>query len=162
MSWYSRRLFLICATALAGCGFAPAFAPGGAATRLQGTVLVDEPKDRPGYLLTRRFEERLGRASPGRYGLSYAITLSDAPIAISSANVVTRYNKLGTVVWALRDLRTDKVLISGKVDSFSSYSASDTTVATQAADRYAEERLMAILTDQIITRLIAEAGKLPS
>lgn len=162
MSWYNRRLFLISSAALAGCGFAPAFGPGGAATRLQGTVLVDEPKDRPGYLLTRRFEERLGRASPGRYGLSYAVTLGDAPIAISATNAVTRYNKLGSVIWALRDLQTDKVLISGKADSFTSYSASGTTVATQAAERDAEERLMAILTDRIVTRLIAEAGALPS
>jgi len=162
MSWYSRRLFLFSAAALAGCGFAPAYGPGGAATRLQGTIMVDEPRDRVGYLLTRRFEERLGRANPGRYGLSYSIATQDAAIAVSSTNVITRYNKIGTVTWALRDLETDQVLISGKADSFTSYSASGTTVATQAAERDAEERLMAILTDQIITRLTADAGKLPA
>lgn len=162
MSWYNRRLFLISAAALAGCGFTPAFAPGGAATRLQGRVLVDEPDSRPGYLLTRRFEERLGRANPARYGLSYSIGLTDSAIAVSSTNVITRYNKIGTVTWALRDLETDKVLTSGKAESFTSYSASGTTVATQAAERDAEARLMAILTDQIITRLIADAEKLPT
>lgn len=162
MSWYNRRLFLISAAALAGCGFTPAFAPGGAATRLQGRVLVDEPDSRPGYLLTRRFEERLGRANPARYGLSYSIGLTDSAIAVSSTNVITRYNKIGKVTWALRDLETDKVLTSGKAESFTSYSASGTTVATQAAERDAEARLMAILTDQIITRLIADAETLPT
>ncbi|WP_111735224.1 LPS assembly lipoprotein LptE [Roseovarius amoyensis] len=162
MSWYNRRLFLISAAALAGCGFTPAFAPGGAATRLQGRVLVDEPDSRPGYLLTRRFEERLGRANPAEYGLSYSIGLTDSAIAVSSTNVITRYNKIGTVTWALRDLETDKVLTSGKAESFTSYSASGTTVASQAAERDAETRLMAILTDQIITRLIADAEKLPT
>jgi len=162
MSWYNRRLFLISAAALAGCGFTPAFAPGGAATRLQGRVLVDEPDSRPGYLLTRRFEERLGRANPARYGLSYSIGLTDSAIAVSSTNVITRYNKIGTVTWALRDLQTDKVLTSGKAESFTSYSASGTTVASQAAERDAEARLMVILTDQIITRLIADAEKLPT
>lgn len=162
MSWYNRRLFLISAAALAGCGFTPAFAPGGAATRLQGRVLVDEPDSRPGYLLTRRFEERLGRTNPARYGLSYSIGLTDSAIAVSSTNVITRYNKIGTVTWALRDLETDKVLTSGKAESFTSYSASGTTVATQAAERDAEARLMAILTDQIITRLIADAETLPT
>lgn len=161
MSWYNRRLFLISAAALAGCGFTPAFAPGGAATRLQGRVLVDEPDSRPGYLLTRRFEERLGRANPARYGLSYSIGLTDSAIAVSSTNVITRYNKIGTVTWALRDLQTDKVLTSGKAESFTSFSASGTTVASQAAERDAEARLMVILTDQIITRLIADAEKLP-
>lgn len=162
MSWYNRRLFLISAVALAGCGFTPAFAPGGAATRLQGRVLVDEPDSRPGYLLTRRFEERLGRANPALYGLSYSIGLTDSAIAVSSTNVITRYNKIGKVTWALRDLQTDKVLISGKAESFTSYSASGTTVASQAAERDAEARLMVILTDQIITRLIADAEKLPT
>ena len=162
MSWYNRRLFLISAAALAGCGFTPAFAPGGAATRLQGRVLVDEPDSRPGYLLTRRFEERLGRANPARYGLSYSIGLTDSAIAVSSTNVISRYNKIGTVTWALRDLETDKVLTSGKAENFTSYSASGTTVITQAAERDAEARLMTILTDQIITRLIADAEKLPT
>ena len=162
MSSCNRRLFLLSCAALAGCGFTPAYGPGGAATRLQNAVLVDTPDSRPGYLLTRRFEERLGRADPARYGLSYSIALSDRAIAISPANVITRFNKLGSVTWALRDLESDKVLLSGKADSFTSYSASGSTVATEAAERDAEERLMAILTDRIITRLTAEADALPA
>ena len=159
---FDRRYFLLSAAALTGCGFTPAFAPGGAATRFQNSVLVDVPDSRAAFLLVRRFEERLGRANPETYGLSYAITLTEEAIAISGDNVTTRYNILGTVTYALRDLATDKVLTSGKVDNFTSYSASDTTVATQAAERDAEERLMTILTDQIITRLIADAAALPA
>ena len=162
MSWYNRRLLLLSCAALAGCGFAPAHGPGGAAMRLRGAVLVDEPDSRPGYLLTRRFEERLDRATRPRYGLSYSISLTDRPIAISQANVITRYNKLGQVKWGLRDLDGDAVLLSGTEDSFTSYSASGTTVATQAAERDAEARLMTILTDRIITRLTAQAGALPA
>ena len=163
MSSFNRRLFLLSssAAALAGCGFAPAYGPGGEASKLQNAVLVDEPGGRTGYLLTRRFEERLGRANPGRYGLSYAINTTESVIAISSNNVITRYNLLGSVTYALRDMASDKVLTSGKVDSFTSYSASGTTVATEAAKRDAEARLMTILTDQIITKLTAAAGTLP-
>lgn len=162
MSSFNRRLFLLSAAALAGCGFTPAYGPGGAAGKLQNAVLVDEPDDRPGYLLTRRFEERLGRANPARYGLSYSIRISENAIAISPDNVITRYNILGSVTFALRDLASEKVLTSGKVDSFTSYSASGSTVATQAARRDAEARLMTILTDQIITRLTASAETLPA
>lgn len=162
MSWYSRRSFVLAAAALAGCGLAPAYGPGGRATQLQQTVAVDAPDSRPGYLLTRRFEQRLGRPDPARYGLSYSISLSDRALAISSTDVTSRFNKLGSVTWALRDLDSDKVLLSGKADSFTSYSASGSTVATQAADRDAEERLMTILTDSIITRLTAEADSLPA
>ncbi len=159
---YSRRLFLLSTAALAGaCGFSPAYGPGGAAARLQGSVLVDAPGDRPGYLLARRFEERLGRPAQPRYGLSHKIALVDEAVAISSENVINRYNIRGQLTYALRDLQTDKVLASGKAENFTSYSASGTTVATQAARRDAEERLVAILTDQMIARLTAEAARLP-
>lgn len=160
---YSRRFVLFAIPAvLAGCGFSPAFAPGGAATRLQNSILLDEPKGREGYLFNRHFEDRLGRGIPGRYGLSYAIALSEDPIAIAENNVITRYNLLGSVKFALRDMDSKAVLVSGQVDNFTSYSASGTTVATQAAQRDAEARLMVILADQIINKLTAEAGKLPA
>ncbi|MEQ9260032.1 MAG: LPS assembly lipoprotein LptE [Roseovarius sp.] len=164
MSSCNRRSFLLGSSALAvaGCGFTPAYAPGGAATRLQNSILVDEPKEREDYLFTRRVEERLGRPSPADYALSYSIAISEQPIAISANNVITRFNMLGTITYALRDMTTEKVLTSGKVDSFTSYSAAGTTVATQAARSDAEERLMTILADQMITRLTAEADTLPA
>lgn len=163
MSSFNRRLFLLGSAALmAGCGFAPAYGPNGAATALQGTIAVDEPDSRPAYLLTQELEDRLGRPAAARYGLAYSITLDEDPIAISASNVNTRFNLLGRVTYALRDLSSGEVLTSGKVDSFTSYSASGTTVATQAAERDAEERLMVILADQITTRLIAASGGLPA
>lgn len=162
MSSFSRRAFSLGSAALmpAGCGFAPAYGPVGAATRLQGSILVDEPQDRLAYVFTRQFEERMGRANPADYGLSYSILIDEQAIAISSNNVITRYNVIGTITYALRDMESEKVLSSGKVDSFTSYSASGTTVATQAARRDAEERLIVILTDKLITRLTADAARL--
>lgn len=162
MSLYSRRFVLLGLPAFAGaCGFTPAFAPGGSAASLQNNVLVDEPDGREAFLLTRHFEDRLGRAAQARYGLSYSITLSEDPIAISEDNVISRFNILGNVKYALRDMQSKAVLFSGQVDSFTSYSASGTTVATQAAERDAVGRLMVILADQMINRLTAEAGRLP-
>ncbi len=162
MSLYSRRFLLsaLPALALAGCGFSPAYGPGGAAGRLQGAILVDAPTERPDYLLTRHIEERLGRGTPGRYGLGYSIQLSETAAAISSSNVLTRFNILGNVKFALRDLDTKEVVLTGSVDNFVGYSASDSTVATQAARRDAQARLMTILAEQILSRLTAEAGRL--
>ncbi len=161
MLLFDRRLFLISALAgVSACGFSPAFGPGGAATRLQNSVLLDDPGDRADYILVRHFEERLGQASPARYGLSYSVSLSEESIAISSNNIVTRFNLLGSVTYALRDMTTEKVLTTGKVEQFTSYSAEDTTVATQAAQEDAEERLMVIMTDQMITQLTAQAAQL--
>ncbi len=164
MSSFNRRFFLLAssATALTGCGFTPAYGPSGAATRLQNAILVDEPKTRDAYLLTQNIEDRLGRASNPRYGLSYAITTRDNAIAITAANVTNRFNLEGSITYALRDLQTGAVVTTGKVNSFTSYSASGTTVATQSGERDARTRLMSILSDQIITRLIAAAPGLPA
>ncbi|MEM7731374.1 MAG: LPS assembly lipoprotein LptE [Pseudomonadota bacterium] len=160
---FDRRLFLLSSLALtAGCGFTPAFAPGGAATRLQNSVSLDDPDDRADYLLVRRFEERMGPASPARYGLSYSVSMTQSGIAVASTSVTTRVNILGSVTYALRDLETDRVLTSGTVDQFTSYSAEDTTISAQSSRQDAEERLMVIMTDQMITRLTAEADKLPA
>lgn len=144
---------------LPACGFAPVYGPTGSGTALQGAVLADSPVTREDFLLVREIETRLGRAQPGRYGLSYGITVDSEAVAISAANVTTRYNLLGEVTYALRDLETQAVITSGKARNFTGYSASGSTVATQAAERDARERLMSIMADQIITRLIVAAPR---
>ncbi|MDT8327760.1 MAG: LPS assembly lipoprotein LptE [Roseovarius sp.] len=157
LSFNRRHLLLLGAAALGACGFTPAYAPGGAGNALQGQIEIDAPNTRAGYLLTRALENRFGRSSVARYGLSYGIDIQQDSIAISASNVATRFNILGNVTYALRDLETGAVVTTGKVDSFTSYSASGTPVATQAAERDAETRLMTILSEQISTRLLAAA-----
>jgi LPS-assembly lipoprotein len=69
--------------------------------------------------------------------------------------VASRFNLLGSVAYSLRDLSTGATLTTGEVTSFTGYSATGTTVAVQAAERDAEARLMVILADQLLTRLLA-------
>lgn len=159
---YSRRSLLLGAAALSACGFTPAYGPGGGAARLDGMVEADAPTTRPAYRLVRHLEDRLGRAAAPRYGLSYAIRINEQPSAISQDNITLRYTLRGEITYALRDLESDEVLTSGKVDNFTSYSASGSTVATQAAERDAHDRLMVILGDMIIARLVAAAPGLPA
>ena len=49
------------------------------------------------------------------------------------------------------------VVTQGNVGGFTGYSATGSTVATTAARTDAQDRLMVILADQIVTRLIAAA-----
>ena len=151
----TRRLFCLgSVAALGACGFTPVYGPGGGGAALQNALLVDAPNSRDGFLLVQGIEERLGRGSPATYGLSHAITVTEEAIAIDANDVTTRYNLLGEITYALRNLDTGAVITSGKVSNFTGYSASGSTVATQAAERDARTRLMAILADQIITRLV--------
>lgn len=156
MSWCNRRFFLMSGLALlAGCGFAPAYGPGGAGTALMGRVVVEAPDTRASYLLTQEIETRLGRPANPRYALIPVVTLNTQAMAINRNNVASRFNLLGTVAYSLRDLETGLIVTSSEVTSFTGYSATGTTVAVQAAERDAEARLMAILADQVLTRLLA-------
>ena len=72
---------------------------------------------------------------------------------MTSSQTIVRYNVLGELSYALRDLADNSVVASGKVTALTAYSASGTTIATQAARKDAHERLMVSLGDRLIERL---------
>ncbi|SMX46350.1 LPS assembly lipoprotein LptE [Actibacterium lipolyticum] len=150
-------LFMLAALPLAGCGFTPVYGTGGAADGLTGRILVAAPKNRVGYELAGRLEERLGRTQTPDFKLSYAIKTSAQGVTITSSQSTTRYNLSGDVSYTLVDQATGALLTSGAVNSFTGYSAAGTTVATSAAETDAYNRLMIILADQIVARLLATA-----
>ncbi|MBA85915.1 LPS assembly lipoprotein LptE [Thalassobius sp. S69A] len=153
---FNRRTLIIGLTvALTGCGFAPAYGPSGPATQLQSAIAVDAPDTRDEQLLVQRLETRLGRTAQERYQLGYQLTFVEERMAVSADNITTRFNIVGSAAYALRDADTGTVLTSGKVNSFTGYSTTSSTVATLASERDARERLAVILADQIVTRLIA-------
>lgn len=158
----NRRALLFGVLATAGCGFAPSFGPEGAADGLRGNVLVDDPKDRDAFLVTRRIEDRLGRAAGPRYGLALTLTIVQESMALDATNVTARLNLVGKARWVLRDLATGAVLAQDQASSFTGYSFTGTTVATLAAARDARERLAVILADQIVAQLLAVAPRLPA
>ncbi|MGF6861489.1 LPS-assembly lipoprotein [Rhodobacteraceae bacterium MBR-64] len=158
--WFSdRRSFLLGgAAALAGCGFTPAYGPGGAASNLQGRFLIDAPTDKRGFDLVERLEERIGRPTDAAYALSYSIATDQVAIGVSPTNAITRYNLTGEVTYKVTNLQNDKVLASGRVRNFTAHSTTGTTLATRTAEIDASHRLMRILADQIVTQLLATPG----
>jgi LPS-assembly lipoprotein len=78
--------------------------------------------------------------------------------AITAEGSITRYSLTGTAGYNLVRLSDGQIVASGEVENFSGYSASGTTVQTQAGETDAHERLMVILADQIVTRLYAVPG----
>lgn len=158
MSSSDRRLFLAGLAALAGCGYQPAYAPGEAARDLRGAVLVDPPSDSEGFVLVNELERRFGEPRAARYRLTASLALAEDAIGITADQEITRFRIRGRADWAVIDPATDAVLIDGRAQSFTSYSATATTVATRSARRDAEARLMVILADQIVTRMISTAG----
>ncbi|KEO60135.1 LPS assembly lipoprotein LptE [Thioclava indica] len=162
--WSSnRRTFLLTggALALTGCGFTPAYGPQGGAAALLNGVAPDAPDSPDAFALVTQLQERLGPANPKRYRLSYAIQTTVTGQGIATDDTTTRYQLSGTVDYTLRDATSDAVLLTGRVNSFTSWSATGTIVASQSAERDAHTRLMTILADQIVTRLLAQASSLP-
>ena len=160
MSLSDRRLFLIGLAALAGCGFTPAYGPGGAGAALQGKVRIAEPSDRNGFDLVQRLEDRLGRASAPRYLLDFTITTDRIGVGITPDNAITRYDLTGKVDWVLTDMAGTRIT-GGTAQGFAGYSATGSTVAGLAAEDDAGVRLKRNLADQIVTQLIATPGLAP-
>ncbi len=145
--------------ALVACGFTPAYAPGSDAGALIGAIWVQDPTEKRGFDLVQRLEERLGRPRNATYRLTYSIATETVGLGITTEDVITRYTVKGAVDWTLSDRATGTRVAGGTVQSFTSYSATGSTGAGQAAEQDAELRLMRILADQIVTRLIATAGQ---
>ncbi len=160
MSSPDRRtvLALLAASPLAACGFTPAYAPGGPAAGLQGAIFVADPVDKNGFDLVERLEERLGLESTARFDLAYTISTNAVGVGITPEGAINRYTLNGKVVWSLTSRGTGARVTGGEVNSFTSYSVTGSTVAGLAAEEDASLRLMRILADQIVTRLIASAG----
>ena len=156
MLLYNRRRFgvILAAAALAGCGFTPVYGPDGTGAALWGQLSLDPPQDQNAYLLRRRIEERLGQATAGAWRLSTQIKTDDIGLGFTTDGDITRYNINGTTDYTLRRTGSSEIFRQGKIQHFTSYSATGTTVATLAAKRDAEVRLMTILADQIIDQLL--------
>jgi len=156
MSLSDRRTFLLAALAtLGGCGFQPVYGPSGSARGLMGRIEIAAPTDKNGFNLVRRLEERLGQPEAPDFALGFVLELEEDEVGITPSQTITRYSLLGNARFTLTELASDTVVASGEVDNFTSYAATGTTVSTLAAERDAYARLMIILADQIVARLLA-------
>ena len=154
-----RRGLLLGALALAGCGFEPAYGPGGA-DALRGAVRADDPDTAAGFAFVGQVEARLGRPAAPRYALSYRLATREVELAIDGSNNITRYNVEGTLDWALTPMGAEEPVLGATERTFTAYSASGSTISTLESRRDAEQRLMTILADRVVARLLAEAGRL--
>ena len=135
---------------LAGCEFTPVYAPGATGAALSGSVTVAPAEDELQFILVRELENRLGPAGSPRYSLTTALSTRSERVSITADQDTNRFNLVGRARWSLIEDGSGAEIATGRADAFSSYSATGTTVATEAAERDAYRRLMVILADKII------------
>mgnify|MGYP002700160335 CR=1 FL=1 len=147
----SRRGFLSAALVLAGCGLTPVMDP--SSQRLYNQILIQAPVNRAEYELVRNLEAQLGAAKSARFALHYELKVTEDNIVVSAAQEISRYSLVGELEYSLLD--TDGAFLTRQTaKSFTGYSATGTTVATQRAQRDAYDRLMTILATQVASELL--------
>ena len=156
MSSFDRRAVLLSLTALAGCGFTPIYGtePAGQNRDLRGRIDVAGPKDEEGFALVKRLEERLGAPEAADLALTAQIKLREESLGFLPDGEISRFNVIGQVDWQVSRVGGGVQVASGSERSFTSYSATSTTVATTFAQRDARRRLMVILADRIVADLL--------
>lgn len=149
----SRRAALLGLLGLAACGFTPVYGPGGVGAAWQNAVAIEAPDTVLGFRMAGRLGEQFGPATNARYTLG--VTPQAAPVSatITEDGDITRFNLTGNAMWVLRDA-TGASVADGLVQTFTSYSATGTTVATQAAEADAERRLAIALADLVVAQLL--------
>jgi LPS-assembly lipoprotein len=159
MSSSDRRTFLtlLAAAPLAACGFTPVYGPNGAGNALRDRLRIEPPDTRLGFVLVARLEDRLGRAQAPTHVLTWDIETSARGLAITGTDDITRINLNGTLTFAVTEAGSDLRVQSGEVSTFTAYSTTGSPVATAAARRDAEDRLMVALADQLVSRLLSGA-----
>lgn len=149
----TRRGVLLALLATGACGFTPALAPGAPTLALRDSITVTAPDTIAGFAIRSRLTDRLGQPSAPRFTLAINLDQALDVAALSQAGDALRYNVVGAAGWILRDAG-GAVIGQGEVDGFTSYAATGTTVATQAAATDAVGRLMVILADMVVTDLM--------
>jgi len=158
MSLSDRRALIAALAALplaAACGFAPVYGPAGAGGRVQGRLRADDPADGDAFDLVARLEDRLGRPSASALRLAYDISVSEEGSLTTTDRGASRFRLVGTVRY--RVLQDEVLLTEGKAEGFTAYSTTSTPLATRAAAEDARRRLMVLLADGMVTRLLATA-----
>ena len=97
--------------------------------------------------------DELGPLDVARYELTVSISQTATPATITSDGDTTRFNLIGTSDWEFA-IVGGPTIGRGQVETFSSYSSTGSTVATQAASDDARDRLAIALADLIVTDII--------
>lgn len=148
---WCRGAVLALTLALAGCGLTPLYGAGGAGLALQDRFAVTTPDTTLGYHLRDRLEERFGTGTD--LALSVETRTTSATAAFTREGDITRQSLLGAADWSVIEAASGAPVAQGSVQTFTSYSATGSTIGTQTARTDAERRLAVALADLIAADL---------
>ena len=147
-----RRGAFLALLALAGCGLSPVYGTGGAGSALFDNTAYVTPATEAGFAMRKQLETRLGVAQVSSFQLTTTIAEARDAAAVTSDGDITRFSILGVADWVLA--QDEQTVATGTVETFTSYAATGSTVATQAAEDAAVARLALALADLIVADVL--------
>ena len=126
---------------------------------MRGRVVVEAPVNRLEFELVQRLEERLGRGDAQVFRLEHQVSTRSEGIAVTGTNDITRVRINGSAAYTLYDATQEIEILTGTVSSFTAYSTTGSTLASDAAERAAEDRLMVLLADRMVDEILAGAAR---
>jgi len=152
----TRILALTLCLVLAACGLKPMYAGGssGAVAAGLGTVQVAPIPERAGWLVRSALVDRLGgEAGSPAYRLEVELDDDLTAFGIRGDSAVTRERRTLRARYRLVDLTTGEVVLDATAGSDAGIDIVSSEYATVAAEQTAQERLAAVVADQMIARL---------
>lgn len=144
---------VFCLFNIVACGFTPAFAPGSSSAEYLSDISFSPPNSHVTYLFVKRMEERLGRNLNAGKILRYNIDIKEEGYELAS----NRVQRVGTLRYQLISRNDQRVLQKGAIQSFTGFTVSGRLFDSTRRD--ADERLVVILADKLVTELIANQAR---
>lgn len=142
--------------ALAGCGLTPMYGGGasGSVARSLASIQVAPIPERAGWLVRNALVDRLGgEVTDGAYRLDVELDDDLTSFGIRGDATVTRERRTLRARYRLVDLRTGEVVLDATAGSDAGIDVVSSEYATVAAEQTAQERLAAVVADQMVSRL---------
>jgi LPS-assembly lipoprotein len=151
-----RALGLAVLFALGGCGLQPMYAGGssGAVASSLSAIQVAPIPERAGWLVHNALVDRLGGKAPNpAYRLEVELDDDLTGFGIRGDNAVTRERRTLRARYRLVELSTGQVVLDATAGSDAGIDVVSSEYATVAAEQTAQERLAAVVADQMVSRL---------
>lgn len=149
----TRRAALLAPLLLVACGFTPVYAPGETGDRLRGRIAVEAPDTPDGFRLRTALLDRLGSPGPAPATLTVALEVGSASAGQLPGGGSARTRLQGRAVWRLTSA-TGATLAEGSAEGFTGATTTGPVVSTREALDDARERLVVLLADRIVARLL--------
>lgn len=139
---------------VSACGFTPIYS-NSTSYELTKQISIQEPKTQDEFILYSNLINRFDDTddTDDKYILNYEISTSKEDRALNFEGTVHRVEISGSVLFALKDKKTEDEIISDSEQMYLSYSNSGSTAAILNAEKTTKKQLITLLAEKVAGRI---------